>query len=55
MTHLDADHPHKFNHKRLHGEIGLIPPVEYETQRGSTNLPERPARREFEASIKPGT
>ena len=21
-----------FNHRRLHGEIGLIPPVEYETQ-----------------------
>lgn len=29
-TPLDADHPHKFNHRRLHGQIGLLPPVEYE-------------------------
>ena len=21
-----------FNHRRLHGEIGLVPPVEYETE-----------------------
>lgn len=44
-----------FNFRRLHGEIGLIPPVEYETQHRSTILPEQPAHREFEPSIKPGT
>lgn len=27
---LDTDHPHKFNHRRLHDEIGLVPPAEYE-------------------------
>jgi putative transposase len=26
-----------YNHRRLHGEIGLIPPVEYETHHRSTN------------------
>jgi putative transposase len=44
-----------FNFRRLHGEIGLIPPVERETQHHSTTLPEQPAHREFTASIKPGT
>jgi len=44
-----------FNYRRLHGEIGLVPPVEYETTHYSTTLPEQPAQREFEASIKPGT
>ncbi len=44
-----------FNFRRLHGEIGLIPPVELETQHRSTTLPEQPAPRQLEASIKPGT
>jgi len=44
-----------FNFRRLHGEIGLVPPVEYETQHRSTSLPEQPAPREFNPSIKPGT
>ncbi len=44
-----------FNFRRLHGEIGLVPPVEYETTHHSTTLPEQPAQREFEPSIKPGT
>jgi putative transposase len=44
-----------FNFRRLHGEIGLIPPVEHETNHYSTTLPEQPAPREFEASIKAGT
>ena len=44
-----------FNFRRLHGEIGLVPPVEYGTQHRSTTLPEQPAQRELEASIKPGT
>ena len=44
-----------FNFRRLHGEIGLVPPVEYETMYRSTTLPEQSAQRELEASIKPGT
>jgi len=44
-----------FNFRRLHSEIGLIPPVELETQHRSTTLPEHPAQRQLEASIKPGT
>ncbi len=44
-----------FNFRRLHGEIGLVPPVEYETHHRSTTLPEQPAQRELDASIKPGT
>jgi len=41
-----------FKFRRFHGEIGLVPPVEYETTYRSTTLPEQPAQREFEASIK---
>jgi len=44
-----------FNFRRLHGEIGLIPPVEYEALHRSTTLPEQQAQRQFHASIKPGT
>jgi putative transposase len=44
-----------FNFRRLHGEIGLVPPVEFETTHRSITLPEQPAQRELEASIKPGT
>jgi hypothetical protein len=44
-----------FNFRRLHGEIGLVPPVEHETQHRSNTLPEQPAHRQFEVSIKPGT
>ena len=43
-----------FNFRRLHGEIGLIPPVEYEALHRSTALPEQQAQRQFHASIKPG-
>ena len=44
-----------FNFRRLHGEIGLIPPVEFEDLHRSTNLPEQPAQRQFAVSIEPGT
>ena len=44
-----------FNFRRLHGEIGLVPPAEYETQHHRTPLPEQPAPREIDVSIKPGT
>ena len=44
-----------FNFRRLHGQIGLVPPVEFETQHRSTTLLEQPAQRELQASIKPGT
>jgi putative transposase len=44
-----------FNFRRLHGEIGLIPPVEYEDLHRSTDLPEQAAQRQFPVSIEPGT
>jgi transposase InsO family protein len=50
-----AEYVDWFNFRRLHGEIGLVPPAEYETQHQSTTLPEQPAQREFHASIEPGT
>ena len=27
---LDADHPHKFNNRRLHSQLDYVPPEEYE-------------------------
>ena len=44
-----------FNFRRLHGEIGLVPPVEYETTHRSNILTGATAQRELAASIKPGT
>ena len=44
-----------FNHRRLHGQIGLVPPVEYETTHRVSTPAQRPAQREIHASIKPGT
>ncbi len=44
-----------FSDKRLHGKIGLVPPVEYEAAHRTSTLPEQHAQREFHASIKPGT
>lgn len=32
-----------YNHRRLHGELGLIPPAEYETRHHTTNLARQPA------------
>ena len=43
------------NHRRLHGQIGLVPPVEYEhTHHRPTPPAQRPAERDLHASIKPG-
>ena len=44
-----------FNHRRLHGEIGLVPPVEFEAQHHHTTPAQHPASREIPVSIKPGT
>ena len=44
-----------FNFRRLHGEIGLIPPVEFEDMHRSNTLPEQPAQRQFAVSTEPGT
>lgn len=47
-----------YNHRRLHGEIGLIPPVEYETLHYATTANaaaiDEPDRR-IHTSIKAGT
>ena len=40
---------------RLHGEIGLVPPVEFEAHYNITTPVRHPAPREIHASIKPGT
>ncbi len=42
------------NFRRLHGEIGLVPPVEHEQLHRLTTPTQRPGEREFHASIKPG-
>jgi len=49
-----AEYIHWFNFRRLHGEIGLIPPVEFEALHRSPTLPEQPAQRQFRVSIEPG-
>src|SRR5665811_1384036 len=36
-----------FNHRRLHGEIGLVPPVEFEAQHHHTTPAQHPAPREI--------
>ncbi|HEY4912340.1 MAG TPA: IS3 family transposase, partial [Candidatus Dormibacteraeota bacterium] len=36
-----------FNHRRLHGEIGLVPPVEFEAQHHHTTPAQHPASREI--------
>lgn len=40
-----------YNHRRLHGEIGLVPPVEHENQHYPHRLP---SARQFRASTEPG-
>ena len=44
-----------FNHRHRHGEIGLVPPVEFEAHHNITTPAQHPAPREIHASIKPGT
>ena len=43
------------NHRRPHGEIGLVPPVEFETLQRPIDRPEQPLPLEFTASTEPGT
>ncbi|WP_456319433.1 integrase core domain-containing protein [Lentzea tibetensis] len=44
-----------YNHRRLHGELGLIPPVEHETNHHHTTTPVSGTERVITPSIKPGT
>lgn len=41
-----AEYVDRFNHRRLHGEIGLVPPAEFEASywetTGANNYPETP-------------
>jgi len=43
-----------YNDRRLHGELGLIPPVEYETLHHNKIHPTRPSGPENQPSTKPG-
>jgi len=59
LEYAVAEYVDWFNHRRLHGEIGLVPPVEYETaHRNPTTVhePGQPAvERGFHVSMKAGT
>jgi putative transposase len=44
-----------YNHRRLHGELGHVPPVEYETNHQPTITARRTVERVNEPSIKAGT
>jgi len=35
-----AEYVDWFNHRRLHGEIGLVPPAEYETTHWANHTPD---------------
>ena len=41
-TALDPDHPHKYNATRLHGSLGDMPPIEYETLHYAQHQPSQP-------------
>jgi putative transposase len=43
-----------YNHRRLHGELGMIPPAEFEALHSAHTHPEQPAPRENHVSIKLG-
>jgi putative transposase len=38
-----AEYDDWYNHRWLHGELGLIPPVEHETQQAATTAARQPA------------
>ncbi|GIG41930.1 hypothetical protein Cph01nite_36920 [Cellulomonas phragmiteti] len=44
-----------FNHRRLHGEIGLVPPAEHEANHYRHNTARLPSKRQFRASTEPIT
>ena len=43
-----------FNHRRLHGEIGHIPPVEYEDHHYRQTRPAPPSAAQPESPLNPG-
>ena len=50
-----AEYVDWFNHRRLHGEIGLVPPVEHEDNYYRHNRAATPSMRHFRASTEPDT
>jgi putative transposase len=44
-----------FNHRRLHGEIGLVPPAEHEDTFYRHNIPAATVAASVRASTEPGT
>jgi hypothetical protein len=48
-----AEHIDWFDHRRLHGEIGLLPPAEYEDDFYRPNPRRLPSPRQFRASTEP--
>ena len=55
LEYAVAEYIDWFNHRRLHGEIGLIPPVEFETHHRTHAVGQPAVEREFHVSMKPGT
>lgn len=50
-----AEHIDWFNHRRLHGEMGTIPPVEYEHNYDAQNLSTETVESSVGASTESGT
>ncbi|WP_371327726.1 IS3 family transposase [Humibacillus sp. DSM 29435] len=59
LEYAVAEYIARFNNRRLHGEIGLVPSFEYESNhRGLATVQEAAqpaAARAFHVSIKPGS
>jgi putative transposase len=54
MSIAVAEYIDWFNHRRLHGELGLVPPAEYELAHDDRSTAPTQPERENRASIKLG-